>query len=115
MARYKKARRAVRRVYSSVKSSYRRSRKPSISAMDVLVAGAVYGIARPTIANALPTMFAFGPVDSDNVILGAGGYMASKSKTKLFKTIGLIAMGTESGIVASKMLSNQTTPMVSDY
>lgn len=76
---------------------------------DVLLAGAIYGVVRPTIANTIPTMFSFGPVDSDNVVLAGAGYMASKNSNKIIKSLGLIAMGTEAGIVTSKLMSGQTT------
>ena len=108
MARFKKFRKMSRRAYSSMRKGYSRSRKPSMSAMDVLLAGAIYGVARPMVANAIPTMFSFGPVDSDNVILGGAGYMASKNRNKLIKSIGLIAMGTEAGIIASKVVAGNT-------
>lgn len=81
--------------------------------MDVLIAGAIYGAARPTIANMIPTFFTFGPVDSDNVILGGLGYMASKSNTKLIKAIGLVAMGTEAGIITSGLITGATKSNVS--
>lgn len=100
MARFKKA----RRVYGRAKKMYRAHSKPSIGVMDVLLAGAIYGAVRPTVANMLPTFFSFGPVDSDNVILGGAGYFASKSSNKLIKSVGLIAMGTEAGIVTSNLL-----------
>lgn len=101
-----KFRKAVRRSYGRVRSMYRARNKPSMGVMDVLLAGAIYGAIRPTVANALPTFFKFGPVDSDNVILGGAGYMASKSNTKLIKAIGLVAMGTEAGIVTSNLMQN---------
>ena len=107
MARFRKARRSGFR--AKAMSSYRKASKPSLSVMDVLLAGAVYGAVRPTVANMLPTFFKFGPVDSDNVILGGAGYMASKSKTKFVKALGLVAMGTEAGIVTSNLLTSQTS------
>lgn len=95
----------VRRTYGRVRSAYRKTNKPSIGVMDVLLAGAIYGAVRPTVANMLPTFFSFGPVDSDNVILGGAGYLASRQSNKLIKSIGLVAMGTEAGIVTSKLLT----------
>lgn len=101
-----KFRKAVRRSYGRAKKMYSRAKTPSLSVTDVLLAGAIYGAVRPTVANMLPTFFSFGPVDSDNVILGGAGFMASKSKTKMIKALGLIAMGTEAGIVTSNLITN---------
>ena len=78
--------------------------------MDVLLAGAIYGAVRPTVANVIPTFFKFGAIDSDNVILAGAGYFASKSNNKIIKSLGLIAMGTEAGIVTSGLIA----PMVSN-
>ena len=115
MARF---RRKARRVYSAVKTAYKRARAPSVSVMDVLLAGALYGAIRPTVANMLPTFFKFGPVDSDNVILAGAGYFASKNSNKLIKSIGLIAMGTEAGIVTSGLIApavQQSAVAMMDY
>lgn len=98
-------RKTVKRFGSRAVNSYRASRKPSISVMDVLLAGAIYGAVRPTVSNMMPTFFSFGPVDSDNVILGGAGYFASKSNNKLIKSIGLVAMGTEAGIITNSVVS----------
>lgn len=106
MARFRK-KRGFRRAMRSVGRSYRRSNRASIGMMDIILAGAIYGVARPTVTNMLPTFFTFGPVDSDNVILGGAGYMASKSSSKLIKALGLVAMGTEAGIITSKVVSGQ--------
>lgn len=91
----------ARRARHSAGRMFRSARKPSISVTDVLLAGAIYGAVRPTVTNMLPTFFSFGPVDSDNVLLAGAGYFASKNSNKLIKTIGLVAMGTEAGIVAA--------------
>ena len=111
MAKFKK--RFYRRA-RAVAKSYRSSKKPSISVMDVMLAGAIYGAVRPMVANMLPTFFSFGPIDSDNVILGGAGYMASKSSSKLIKTVGLIAMGTEAGIIANNLVNKQISPSSSN-
>jgi hypothetical protein len=110
MARFKKARRIASRVYSAAKSGYKKVSRPSISIIDVMLAGAIYGAARPTVSNMLPNFFQFGPVDSDNVIMGAGGYFASKSKSKLLRALGLVALGTEAGIIVSRVVA----PVVQD-
>lgn len=106
MGRFK---RFAKRARSRTASGYKAARKPSLSVTDVLLAGAIYGVARPTISNMLPSFFKFGSIDSDNVILGGAGFMASKSSNKLIKSIGLIAMGTEAGIVTSGLLSGVTS------
>jgi len=110
MARFR--RKAKRRSYSGFmkRGSSRRKSGSSLSATDVLLAGAIYGVARPMIANMLPSFFQFGPVDSDNVILGGAGYMASKQGNKLIKSVGLIAMGTEAGLIANNVVSSKTSP-----
>lgn len=105
MTRHKFHKRSFRnRVYKS----YRKSTKPSLSVTDVLIAGALYGAVRPVVSSMLPSFFSFGPVDSDNVILGGAGYFASKQPNKLIKAVGLIAMGTEAGIVAANLVSGNT-------
>lgn len=98
----------ARRGFKKHRSSSRGS--SGISVMNVLLAGAVYGAVRPTIANMLPTFFKFGPVDSDNVILGGAGYLASRQSNKFIKTLGLVAMGTEAGIITSQLMTPATTP-----
>jgi len=104
MARFRKR---ARRAFRSVARSYRRARAPSLSPMDVVIAGAIYGAARPMIASKLPTMFNFNGVDSDNLILGVAGFFASKQKSKLLKSLGLIAMGTEAGIVSANVITQR--------
>lgn len=98
---------------------YRKHNPSTLGVWDVLIAGAIYGAVRPTIANAIPTFFSFGSVDSDNVILGGAGYLASRSHTKMIKALGLIAMGTEAGIVTSGLISGATkgnnTPSYDSY
>lgn len=105
MARFKKR---FKRSYSRAVKAYKSSRKPSFSAMDIVIAGAAYGALRPMASNVLPNFFTFGPVDSDNVIIGGAGYLASKSSTKLIKTIGLVTMAGEAGIIASRLVSSNT-------
>jgi len=87
------------------KSKRSRPKSSGSSVMNVLLAGAIYGAARPMVANMLPTFFAFGPVDSDNVILGSAGYFMSKNSNNLIKTIGLVSMATEASIVTSRLVS----------
>ena len=105
MARFKKR---FKRSYSRAVKAYKSSRKPSFSVLDVIIAGATYGALRPVLANVLPNFFTFGPVDSDNVLIGGAGYMASKSSTKLVKAVGLVTMAGEAGIIASRLTQGNT-------
>jgi len=103
-------RKFFKRARSRAVATYRAAKRPSLSVMDVLLAGAIYGAVRPTIAGMLPTFFSFGPVDSDNVVLAGAGYFASKQSNKIIKSLGLVAMGTEAGLVTSKALQGVSTP-----
>lgn len=76
--------------------------------MNVLLAGAVYGAARPFIAKFMPNFFQFGPVDSDNVILGGAGIWAMKKQGGFMKALGAVTAGSEAGIVASRLTSTAT-------
>lgn len=105
MARFKKR---FKRYTSRAVKMYKSSRKPTLSVADVLIAGAAYGALRPMAANVLPNFFSFGPVDSDNVLIGGVGYLASKSNTKLVKTFGLVSMAGEAGIIASRVIQGQS-------
>lgn len=111
MARFRKrARRSYSRAVGGFRRAYRSARRPSVSPMNIVLAGALYGLARPMIASRLPTFFNVGGVaDSDNAILGVAGYFASKQSNKLIKTMGLMAMGTEAGIVASNVINKNMT------
>lgn len=115
MARFR--RKAKRRSYSGFmkRSSSRRKSSSSMSVTDVLLAGAIYGVARSMIVNMLPTFFSFGPVDSDNAILGTAGFFASKQSNKLIKSVGLIAMGTEAGLIANNVVANKLNSNVTGY
>ena len=73
--------------------------------MNVLLAGAIYGAARPFAAKMLPDMFSFGPVDSDNVLIGAAGFYGMKKGKGLMKALGAVALGSEAGIVAARVTS----------
>lgn len=71
-----------------------------MSPMTVLLAGAVYGVARPYVANMIPD-YNIGPVSTDNLAIAGLGYLGSK-KSGFIKALGLVAMGGEAGIVAAK-------------
>lgn len=105
MARFRKKRSSSRRYFGR---SSRRSRGSSSSGLkmtDVILAGAVYGAARPFVANIIPPMFEFGPVDSDNVIIGGAAFLGMKQKNKMIKAISTVALASEVALVTSKMMS----------
>lgn len=103
MAKFKKS---FRRASRGFKKSYRAASKPSLKPMDVVLGGLIYGAARPFAAKMLPDMFSFGPVDSDNVIIGAAGLYGMKKGKGLMKALGAIALGSEAGIVAARVTSS---------
>jgi len=72
------------------------------------MAGAIYGIARPMIANILPNFFNIGPVDSDNVVIGGAGYMLAK-KSGLMKAVGIVALAGETANVTQKLSGGMTS------
>lgn len=74
--------------------------------MNVLLAGAVYGVARPYVANIIPE-YSIGPVSLDNVAIAGLGYLGSK-KSGFLKALGLVVMGGEAGIVAAKGIGGVT-------
>jgi hypothetical protein len=114
MARFRK--RAKRRNYGGfTRKSRGRSTSSGISATDILLAGAIYGVARPRISALLPDLFNIGPVTSDNAIIGAAGYMASKQSNKLIKAVGLMAMGGEAGIITSNATQSIGTQSSGSY
>jgi len=103
MAKFKKAYRKAKRGF---RKGYRAAGKPSLKPMDVLLAGAIYGAARPFAAKMLPDLFSFGPVDSDNAIIGAAGFYGMKKGKGLVKALGAVALGSEAGIVTARITSN---------
>jgi len=105
--------RKARRAYRGFKRSRgRRSGGSSsgMSPMNVLLAGAIYGAARPMVSKFMPDLFSVGPVDSDNVLIGVAGYYGMKKGSGLMKALGTVALGSEAGIVTARlsqgMLSN---------
>jgi len=96
---FKKARRAVRYIRSKGR---RANRSQSISPVNLMMAGAIYGALRPQAAKILPDMFSFGPVDSDNVLIGGAGYLGMKKGKGLIKALGAVAMASEIGIVTAR-------------
>jgi len=76
---------------------------------DLLIGGAIYGFARPMAAQMLPDLFSFGPVDSDNVIIGGAGYMGLKSSNKIIKATSMVAIAGEAAIVSSRLSQGTCT------
>jgi hypothetical protein len=104
--------RKARRSYRSFsRGSRRRSGGGSsgLSPVNVLLAGAIYGAARPLAAKMLPDMFSFGVVDSDNVIIAAAGFYGMKKGKGLMKALGTVALGSEVGIVTARLSQNLTS------
>jgi len=99
-------RKAARRQRSYGKMKARSHHKSSggVGLTDLLIGGAIYGLARPYVANMLPTLFSFGPVDSDNVIIGGAGYLGMKSSNKIIKATSMIAIAGETAIVTGKLM-----------
>jgi len=99
-------RKAARRSYGrSMRRGSSRRGSSGLSPMNVMLAGAIYGAARPFAAKMLPDMFSAGPIDSDNVIIGAAGFYGMKKGSGLVKALGAVALGSEAGIVASRLTS----------
>ena len=104
MARFKKKMRKSRRNYFG-RSVSRKGGSSGLSVTDVLIGGALYGALRPKAVQMLPDFFTFGPVNSDNVILGGAGYLLSKQSNKILKATGMMAMATEAGVVTANLTS----------
>jgi hypothetical protein len=99
-------RKASRRYPRSMKRSRSRKSSSGLTPMNVLLAGAVYGAARPFAAKLLPDFFSFGPIDSHNAIIGAAGIYGMKKGSGFTKALGVVAAGSEAGIVAARVTSN---------
>lgn len=102
MARFRKRR--GRRSFGRFRRGGRRS-SGGPSAMDYILAGAIYGVGRPMVANMIPPMFEFGPVDSDNAILGGAAWFGLKKGNKLIKAISGVTLAGEVAQVAAKATS----------
>lgn len=107
MAKFRRKARRSRRSFP-VASRRRSNSSSGISAMNVLIAGVAYGLARPYAAKILPNLFTFGPVDSDNAIIAGAGFYALKKQKGFLKALGAVALGSEAGIVAARVTSNVT-------
>ncbi len=101
-------RKASRKRSSNFKRARSRSSSSgSISPMNIMLAGAVYGFVRPIAAKMLPDLFNIGVVDSDNAIIGAAGYYGMK-KSGFVKALGMVALASETGIVVARLTSATT-------
>ena len=99
----KAARRMSRRI--GRRSARRSSSSSSMTPMNTLLAGAIVGFARPMVDKMLPNFFQVGPVDSDNVIIGAASIYGMKKTTGLVKAISTVALAQEAAIVTSRVTS----------
>ena len=77
--------------------------------MNVLLAGAIVGAARPFVADMLPNMFSAGPVDSDNVIIGAASFYGMKKTSGLMKAISTVALAQEAAIITSRVTAGMSS------
>jgi hypothetical protein len=89
----------------------RRSRGSSggLGITDLLIGGAIYGFARPKVADMLPPLFQFGPVDSDNAIIAGAGYLGMKNSNKIIRATSMIAIAGETAIVANRLGSGMSS------
>jgi hypothetical protein len=105
------ARNRFHRIRTRYSSSKRRGRSKgsSLSPLKVILANAVYGAVRPYAANMLPDFFNFGPVSSDNVILGGVGALAMSQSNGWMKALGVAMVGQEAGIVGAKLSTGMSS------
>lgn len=100
---------AKRKSYRA-KASYSRGRSSGgIGLTDLLIGGAIYGFARPMVANMLPDLFSFGPVDSDNAIIAGAGYLGMKNSNKIIKATSMVAIAGETAIVTSRIAQGNSS------
>ena len=102
----KKAR--ARKSFGRAKARGHRS-SGGLGLMDLVIGGAIYGFARPKVADMLPPMFSFGPVDSDNAIIAGAGYLGMKSNNKIIKATSMVAIAGEAAIIANRLTSGTTS------
>lgn len=96
---FKKMRRHARKAYGKVKR-YSKSSK-GLTPIELTIGSGVYGVARPSIANAIPDIPQLGGY-SDNVILGGAAFLAAWKGKGLIKKAGLVALGNEAFIASTK-------------
>lgn len=93
------------RSFGRMKARSRGRSSGGVGLTDLLIGGAIYGVGRGYVANMLPTLFTFGPVDSDNAIIAGAGYLGLKSSNRIIKATSMMAIGGETAIVASRLAS----------
>jgi hypothetical protein len=81
----------------------RSNRSVGVTPMNLVLAGAIYGYARPIAANMLPNMFSFGPVDSDNILIGAASYYGMRKSSGIVKALSTVALAGEASIIAQRL------------
>ena len=113
MARFRKKK--SKRSYYGRRSRRRSSKSSGLSAMDYALAGAVYGVARPIVSGMIPPMFEFGPVDSDNAILGGAAFFGLKKGSKMIKAISAVTLAGEVAQVAAKATSGMSSNSAVNY
>jgi hypothetical protein len=102
---FRRKARARARSFGKVRARSRSSSSGGIKFTDLLIGGAIYGLARPMVANMLPNLFSFGPVDSDNAIIAGAGFMGMKNSNKIIKATSMIAIAGETAIVTGRLTS----------
>lgn len=112
MARFRKARRFARRFGRKVRRGF--SGRTSLSPGDIILASAVYGVARPMVSGMIPPLFQFGPVSSDNAIIGAAGFLGMKQKNKFMRALGTVALAGEVSAVTATATAGMTGAAVGD-
>lgn len=95
------------------KKFFGKSKGGSISPVEMAIGSGIYGYARPTIANVVPDIAAI-PY-SDNVILGAAGFLAAWKGKGIVKKAGMVVLANEAFIAASRMSAGQTTSNNGEY
>lgn len=106
MARFRKMRRRASRNFK--RYSRRSGSSSGLKPMDVVIGGAIYGAGRQFVADFIPDFGTFGPVSSDNLVVGAAAMLGMKQKNKIIKAASTVALGTEIAAVVSKMVQQQT-------
>jgi len=79
-----------------------------VSPVNIAIGSAVYGAARPYVANMIPDIPQLGGF-SDNVILGVGGYLLAKKGNGMMKTAGISILANEAFIAGSKAIGGMTS------
>jgi len=111
MARFRKMRSRAR----SFGKRYKRagSSKGSSNVLTLAIAGAVYGVGRPYIANMIPSSVSnFANGNGDELVLGTLGYFMAKGKlgsNSMIKDAGKAILVIESARIASGLMQGTGT------